>query len=412
MDNKCCWVWLQSVLGIGGKASVDEILREFGTAENVYEASDMQRRISNVFDEKQIEKLNTKTIDEAVRVVEQCKRLGLGIVTPDDESYPEKLKDIGDIPLVLYVKGRLDCLKDRASIAMVGSRKISPERARLIRLLSASVAAAGAVIVSGGAMGADTASHLGAVETGRPTVAVLGCGHNARYLMVNSELRERISENGALISEFPPDTHASRFTFPIRNRIISGLSDAVVVLNADVRSGSLVTARLAKTQGRDLFALPGDLYGDVSPGTNNLISDGTKAVYSAYDVLSGYLDKYPTGLSEDSMMKKVPRSYEEISGFLDPAGLSEPEAGAQPVSLIFRGGAETESKGEKRNAPPVDISPEADKIYRAMGREPIHINEIKLRTGLPVSVVNSALMELEINGFIEAETGKYFVKID
>ncbi|MBR6259228.1 MAG: DNA-processing protein DprA, partial [Oscillospiraceae bacterium] len=126
MDNKCCWVWLQSVLGIGGKASVDEILREFGTAENVYEASDMQRRISNVFDEKQIEKLNTKTIDEAVRVVEQCKRLGLGIVTPDDESYPEKLKDIGDIPLVLYVKGGLDCLKDCVSIAMVGSRKISP----------------------------------------------------------------------------------------------------------------------------------------------------------------------------------------------------------------------------------------------------------------------------------------------
>ena len=142
MDKKSYWIWLQSALGIGQNIPVDHILDEFGNAENIYRASDMQRRISNVFNETQIENLNTKSLDEAVRVVEQCKRLGIEIVTPDDDIYPEKLKDIKCFPVVLYVKGDIGCVKDNVTIALVGSRELSPERAYLIRMMSASIAAA------------------------------------------------------------------------------------------------------------------------------------------------------------------------------------------------------------------------------------------------------------------------------
>ena len=411
MDKKCYWVWLQSVLTINKDIPSKRILSEFGTAENIYEASDMQRRIANVFDKKQIDQLNTEPIENAVRIVEQCKRLGIEILTPDQDAYPEKLKTIDDHPVVLYVKGSLDCLKDRAAIAMVGSRELSLDRAHMIRLLSASIAAAGATVVSGGALGADTASHLGALDAGRPTVAVLGCGHNTRYLLENSELRKKIAENGAVISEFPPDTRAGRHTFPIRNRIISGMSDGVVVLNAGVRSGSLITARFAKKQGRELFALPGDFYGTLSPGTNELISAGTKAVYSAFDVLSGYAEQYPATLDTANMMKRVPRTLEEINRNFEPVVLPV-GGGAQETYPADRdAGRVNRPKQERDSLPDAELSPGAAKVYGEMGDEPIHINEIKARTGLPVSAVNSALMELEINGFVKAEAGKYFTKI-
>ncbi|MCR4614869.1 MAG: DNA-processing protein DprA [Clostridiales bacterium] len=411
MDKKAYWIWLQSALGIGQNIPVEHILDEFGNAENIYQASDMQRRISNVFNETQIENLNTKTIDEAVRIVEQCKRLGIETVTPEDDIYPEKLRDIKCYPVVLYVKGDIGCVKDNVTIALVGSRELSPERAYLIRMMSASIAAAGAVVVSGGAIGTDTASHMGALDIDKTTVAVLGCGHNARYLMDSSEMRENILKRGAVISEYPPDTHADKYTFPIRNRIISGLSDGVVVLNADRRSGSLITARFAKKQGRDLFALPGDFYGNLSPGTNELISNGTKAVYCAFDVLSGYAEKYPSKLNVDKMMKRVPKTYDELRGFLEPSALPEnsaPEIYGHPDPADGTG----RKKAKQQNtAPPEDISPDAVEIYNKMGDGPIHINEIKAVTGLPISRVNSALMELEINGLIRAEAGKNFVKI-
>lgn len=223
--------------------------------------------------------------DNAARAaLEAAQTSGARVVTRDDDHYPSALHDLCDAPLVLYVRGDLECLKGR-TVAIVGSRAATSYGRSIATAMAADFGAFGATVVSGLARGVDAAAHKGAVDAGVPTVAVLGSGIRALYPRYHALLADEIvAGGGAVLSEFPPDECARAFQFPMRNRVVAALAAATVVIEASTRSGALITARLADELGRAAFALPGDVGRQTSKGTNALIADGVPLVTSAADV--------------------------------------------------------------------------------------------------------------------------------
>lgn len=292
MKNARYLIWLQLTVGVG--KAIKPIIDYFGSAENLYNSNYLQRKICPNVTDKMLDAMESTPIEKADEIIAVCKQNGWDIITVDDENYPNKLKEIFDPPAVLYVDGKMPDVDKMLSIAVVGTRKPSNYAKSVARVISKGLARCNAVIISGGALGIDTSAHIGALECGKITVAVMGCGLGSNYLVSNEDLRRRITEKGAVISEFPPFTPASRFTFPIRNRIISGLADGVFVAEAGTKSGSLITATFAVSQNRDMFATAASIFDKRFNGTNKLISDGAVPVVDVESIIFHYTEKYAT----------------------------------------------------------------------------------------------------------------------
>ena len=395
MSEKIYWVWLQQTLGISQSVKADEIVSYFGTAKDIYSAGEYEWRLSGIFTPKQIERLRNKDLSYAQKIINQCGENGWKIVTPDDGEYPSMLFKLPDLPLVLYVSGNLDCLKNRITIAVVGTRNPCRNSACIARALSASITRSGGFVVSGGALGIDSASHTGALEAGGKTVAVLGCGLNSNYLSENKALRNEISKNGALVTEYPPDTPAYGRNFPYRNRIISGLSYGTVVIEASERSGSLITARYALEQGRDVYAVPGDIMSSGFTGANRLIHDGAKPVFNAMDVLEEHAMRYPELIDGNKIEQTL-----TMKTYSDPPSKGKTDDNP-PRS----------EKGEARVVkfpePPL-LSEDARKIYRAFDSEAMQADELILKTGLSAGDFSCAMTELELFDLVELQAGKLY----
>ena len=270
MNYDLYWVWLSCGLGAG--ASCLDLVSYFEwDPYEIYGTTFNDIFRLNVLTKRRIEKLKNFPLEKAEEVLKICKENGWKIVTPSSEYYPRNLLTLQDLPLVLFVDGDETVLSNELSVSVVGARKASDYGAAVARALSSAMASVGFTVVSGGALGIDSAAHQGALDEDGKTICVLGCGLGTKYLMDNEELRRNITKKGALVTEFMPFTPAGRTTFPLRNRIISGLTLGTVVVEAGERSGSLITARLANEQGRDVFAVPGDLVSSSFLGTNNLI---------------------------------------------------------------------------------------------------------------------------------------------
>ncbi|MGN1030003.1 MAG: DNA-processing protein DprA [Butyricicoccaceae bacterium] len=281
------WLWLAHRPGCSA-LTADRLLIEFGSPEAVWEADRRQFQELDWLRRQQIDSLCSKGLDNAQHTLEYCAEKDIDLLTLEDEGYPERLKNIPDPPPVLYVRGRLPD-PEKLPIAMVGTRKASDYGMRAARWLSANLARSGCVIVSGMALGIDGMANRAAVEFGGETIAVLGSGVDVCYPSEHSELMERILAHGAVISEFQPGSAANGRNFPIRNRIISGLSAGVVIVEAPKRSGALITADCALEQGRDVFAVPGNLNEPNSAGTNGLIRQGAaELITCAADILEQY----------------------------------------------------------------------------------------------------------------------------
>lgn len=375
-DYKKYWIWLSTVLGAG--ARVDEILSVYPEPHMLFESSEKDRFLSGVFSKKQFERNFSTKLDDALAAMSVCEKNGWQIITPDDEEYPEWLAKIPDMPLTLYVDGDLSCIKDKVTIGVVGTRKPSDESVVITRRICGDLSAAGAVIISGGALGIDSAAHEGTLDAGGKTVCVMGCGLGTRYLVENTAMRRRIAENGAVISEYPPFTSASRVTFPRRNRIISGLSMGVLVVEAGDFSGSLITAECAKKQGREVFSIPGSVLSTAYKGANTLIRDGAKIASSATDILIPYEMMYPERLNLSA---------------IDPS----------PIT------ASSPEKPKVRQACPPDLDPDSKAVYNLFGNEALHPDEICALSSLSPSKVITALMRLEIKGLIEQTEGKNYI---
>lgn len=410
MENRLYWCWLQQALHCG--ARVDEAIAAFGSPRSVYEASEYERRISGAFTVKQIERLSDTPLHQAQEILRTCDKYAVHTVTPDDPCYPARLRELPDFPCVLYVRGDPGVLGEELSLAVVGTRQATEYAAGAARALAGALARSGMVIVSGGALGIDSAAHRAAIDAGGRTICYMGCGFGVHYLMTNSPLRREISEHGALVSEFPPGTPAGKSTFPIRNRLIAGSSLGTLVIEAGVRSGSLITAKCAREMGRDVFAVPGNILTSTFEGANQLIRDGAKPVFSARDILEEYGARFP--------------------GRLDPAAADLPLPPAaspeeNPMQQHSRGRKKTALRGDTATQAhefpdashgtgtvrplPADASPEQRLIHEAVLHTPLRADEIAQRTGIPVRDLLRVLTQLEVMGYIVQQQGKRYLAV-
>lgn len=301
---------------------------------------------------------------EAETELRRAQKLGLAIICPDDREYPEWLRHIPNQPVILYIKGDPAALAE-PGISIVGSRAASSYGLRMAETLAGQLAAHGITVISGLAQGIDSAAHRGALKAGGRTVGVLGCGLDLVYPPENRALFDIIPTQGALVSEYPLGTKPDGFRFPARNRIISGLSRGVVVVEATLKSGSLITANLALEQGREVFAVPGRADSLKSAGCHHLLQQGAKLVMSTADILGEFVADQSRHPATDA---KCPAATPPVAGLSD-------------VERSIMAGLE---------------------IY------PRNIDEVINACGLPVELVNEILLMLEIKGYCEVLPGRQY----
>lgn len=334
------WLAVSLVSGLGGRTG-KALLEAFGTSDRILGAENKDLEAVPGVGPKLSAAIRRGPDRERLRdEFSLIERAGATIVGLSEEGYPSFLREIPDPPLVLYLLGR-PLEPDRPRVAMVGSRASSDSGRAVARELARDLSSSGIEIVSGMARGIDSASHLGALEGGGTTVAVLGCGIDVLYPFRGRELRDRISKDGSLVSEFPMRAPPIAEYFPRRNRIISGLSMAVIVVEAAERSGALLTAEFALEQGRDVFAVPGSPKSRLAVGPNRLIQDGAKLVMSSEDVfeelvlpgemLSGHGGEPPRPEAQDPVETGVLRAVRSGAGLVDEIA----ERAGHPVSVVL-----------------------------------------------------------------------------
>jgi DNA processing protein len=369
--------WLALALTTGlGPTRIKKLIEHYGTAERVFQASLTELEATGMRAVSAQSIATGKSLELAQQECANAAETGARIISLSDPEYPLRLKEIYDPPIVLFVKGSVEVLA-QPGIAMVGTRHPTPYGSGMAERLSTDLAARGLVIISGLARGIDTSSHRGAVAAKGKTVAVLGTGIDVMYPKENSRLAEQIVVlGGALISEFPVGTHPAPQNFPIRNRIISGMSAGVLVVEAAEYSGTRITSRLALEQNRDVYAVPGNVTNKNSWGPNTLIKQGAKLVATWEDV-----------------WEELPADVQAALSAMQPNESAEPE-----TASLF---------------PDEVTSPHEKKILKLLkADESTHIDQLVelLENEISASEIFAALFELELNGKIRQLPGKNFVK--
>lgn len=286
------WIWL-SLSCTPGSASFSKLLKKYMYAKDIYEAN--TNDVLKCIDARSSDRANfvERSLDEAQQILDYCNKRNIGILAFSDPRYPNQLRKIHSPPIVLYYRGILPDFNKGLYISIVGTRSLSDYGRKNAFKIAYDLACAGAIVVSGMALGIDGVVHAGVLESGNPTVAVIGCGIDVCYPPQHLKLAREIVKTGCIITEFPPHTKPNGHNFPIRNRIISGLSDATVVIEGRERSGAKITANHAFEQGRAVYALPGNINSSNSETPAILLKNGAKAITSADDIVSQYIDVFP-----------------------------------------------------------------------------------------------------------------------
>lgn len=361
--HKKYWLALNTVKGIGS-VTTRNLLARFKTPEKVFAADSAELCIVKGVSEQTAREIssfnNWKKIE---RELEKAGKLDVNILTWEDGNYPEKLLTIPAPPPVIYTKGKINEWSADA-IAVVGSRNASQYGLEVTDRFCKSFADARITVVSGLARGIDTAAHKQTLKAKGKTLAVLGSGLDVIYPAENRKLFDEISENGAVISEFPLGTAPDPGNFPRRNRIISGLSFGVLVVEASFRSGSLITARYALEFGREVYAVPGNITSQKSKGTNGLIKEGARLVAGPEEILEEIIPRFRN---------------------TDSAGVGE---------------------GEVR----LHLNEKEGKVFSLLGSIPLHIDQLLDKSGLEAGEMSSVLLQLELLGAIRQHPGKFFSK--
>ena len=394
-DSTVYWMWIQHAVGAGSSA-VPKLLEAFSAPEEVYEADRITLQRAGVSG-KALECLCRKTLDPIKRMMQRCEQLGW-IITPEDVGYPDLLRHIYSPPLVLYGKGLLPQLDATSvpSIGMVGTRKSTSYGEKAAGGIAAGLAAAGCVVISGGAVGIDRASHEGALYGGGRTVAVQACGLDVNYPIPCCEVRERIVEQGgAVITEYEPGVVAYSNHFHVRNRLISGLSWGVCVVEAPEKSGALITARLAREQGRDVFVVPGNITSLQSYGSNELIKDGAMLVTRPSEILADYQSRCGNVL----LTEEADRAREAFFAYRE-----------QGLPMIQKKTVQHVASPKPIIPCPDTATEKAKRVYAALTQHPITAEELCTVTQMAVSDLFAALTELELFGCAQSYPGKRYSK--
>ena len=392
-------IHLNMIQGVGLKTI--QILRDvFGSAEHALQAtSDELSKIDRLTPAMR-DLLRRKPVQYPIeRELELIEEYGCQVLTLYDTAYPTLLKEIDTPPIVIYIRGELTS-EDSLSLALVGSRDAKDYGRKASYRLSYQLAQRGLTIVSGLAKGIDTAAHRGALESGGRTLAVMGSGLSFVYPAANTDLAEKITASGALISEFPMETTPKPNNFPRRNRIISGLTLGTVVVEASNRSGALITARLAGEQGREVFAVPGEIFSELSTGTHRLINNGAKLVNTV-----------------DDLLNELPRhAVNQIQSAASASPMSNVETQPSPEAPVVekRTAAQPSIEVEQPSqvTPPPDLTPDEKTVFDAIEDPSSHIDTIVRATQLPIGQVSSVLLMLELKGIVQQLPGKQFTKSD
>jgi len=366
MDSREALVALNMVEHVG-PVRVRQLLEHFGEPPAILNASKAQLlRVAGIGEETAEAIANWESAVDLAGELKRIKDFGCHILIQTDEEYPPLLRQIYDPPIVLYVKGSLTA-KDKNAVAMVGSRQTTHYGLEISRKLGYQLGYLGVTVVSGGARGIDTAAHQGALNAKGRTIAVLGTGINIVFPAENAELFERIMANGAMLTQFPFNRTADKQSFPIRNRIVAGMTLGTVVVEANLTSGALITANFATEYGRQIFAVPGRIDSPRSKGCHELIRQGAKLCEGVEDILSEFEYLFPT---------------------------SNRPKGASDTGVL----------------PALTLSENEQKIYDTLSKEESNIDEVIRHSGLPSSVVSVALLGLEMKRLVRQLPGKLFVR--
>jgi DNA processing protein len=382
-------VALNMISGIGSQR-LKRLLEAFGGAPKVFLASESKLKKIEGIGEKIAREITGFRFENLKKELDLAKKLKVRIITLDDIEYPRNLKNIYDPPICLYLKGELR-EEDALSLAIVGSRRASFYGLTCAEKFALALGKLGISIVSGLARGVDTQAHKGALKAGGRTLAVLGSGLNRIYPPENKKLAEGISEYGAVISEFSLNTKPLAQNFPRRNRVISGLSQGVIVVEAARNSGALITADFALEQGREVFAVPGKVDCATSFGANQLIKQGAKLIDSVEDIL----EELKPGLKEFTKKQALAYSVERI-------------APACPC-LAGRQAAGRDRKTAQETVPN-KLSEEERLVYNLLTDKPRPADELIEEAGLPAAKTMSLLSRLEMQRAVKQLPGKLFMK--
>ncbi len=405
MDELVYWIWL-SICCTPDSATFPKLLECFSDAKSVYDAdsSDIVKSVGRTATDRV--KLLQKDLSEAQKIYSFCKKHNVGLLAYSDPRYPESLRKINTPPVILYYRGVLPDFNNQFFIASVGTRTISSYGRKNAFLISYDLASAGAIIVSGMAKGIDGISHAGAIAAGMPTVAVIGSGIDVCYPEQHLRLAREIVKTGCVITEFAPGTRPEKFNFPKRNRIISGLCAATLIIEGREKSGALITARCAKEQGRIVYALPGNVGEKNSEVTNLLIKDGARLFVRAEDIIKDFSETHRGKLNVFKLKEKCPvnmmSALTELGvvatcqndNIFIPAGMPR-KKGSNPMPEVQEN---LEDRNEQSSIP--DLDKNTFKIYKKIPFDAdIEIEKLVDET-MNLRDVMKALLKLEMASFV------------
>ncbi|MBQ4511243.1 MAG: DNA-processing protein DprA [Clostridia bacterium] len=430
MDKTLLWVWLSLHMKQGTHV-YHYLLEEFGDIEAIYNCEDNDVKDLPWLYDNQKSKILDKTLDRAKEVIRWCERASVKILTLDDDEYPETLRSIDTRPGVLYYIGTLPDFKNDLCIGVVGTREMTTFGERSAFEIGYGLTKGGAIVVSGGALGIDCTAQKGALIAGGATVSILGSGIDVLYPYQNKDFFIKVLEKGAIITEYPPHSPPNGYHFPVRNRLISGISRGLVVVEGDRNSGSMITADKATKQGRMLFSVPGQPGVFQATGTNELIRTGAKAVSCAIDILEEYLEEYsdkikitPSKEKPDlSLLKKYDEEEKHgfIKNFLDAIGFkpksskrksNQKKIQAEP--LDNENAIDSFSTAEKEaivNECESYLSEDNRQILNKMEIGKRYHTDTLVEMGFETQTVSTSMVLLEMSQFVQSFPGGFYERI-
>ena len=386
MSSVKYWLWLTTRNTIGPRRG-GELLRHFGTPEMVYKAEDRDYLDIDGIGTSEIKQLMDKDLTEANKILSSCAQTGCQVLTHHDSTYPDRLRNIYDPPLVLYIKGHLPNIDDEPVVGVVGTRACTPYGITVAENVGYDLSSNGIIVVTGLARGVDTAATKGALYGGSCVIGVIGSGPDVIYPPENKGIYEDVESAGVILSEYPPGTPAVACNFPARNRIISGISIGVAVIEAPKKSGALITAARALEQGRDVFTLPGNVDAAACEGSNALLREGAIPFIGAADIIDEYIDIYPDKIGPDIKREttaKIKKSFDNKS----------------KVDYIDLGNLLDKLEDEEKI------------IAQSLKCGSLHIDEIISQTGFSAQKVLASLTMLELGSYVQRNNnGKWEIAV-
>ncbi len=416
------WIWLARACGVASKNFL-RLIERFSDPYDIYSLDEEQIEHIEGIGERLKNSLCNKELEPSYSVIKFCKKNKVDIISYGDKRYPSRLKTLEDPPAVLFCKGRFPNFNDRLCIAVVGTRKMSEYGKQSAYKIAYEMASANAVIVSGMAKGVDGVAAAGAIEASGETVAVLGSGIDVIYPPVHKGLYDKIIKNGAVISEFMPSTPPEKYNFPIRNRIISGLCQGTLIVEGDKRSGALITAKTALMQGREIFALPGNIGEENAEGPNDLIREGAHVALCADDIIKHYDFLYHDAINYRGLNRAKRTSDIDVSVFLRFGMRDELYLGTstkvdikketvvsvkkeEKVSL-----SEPQAKGSEQNSDLLaGLDENTRRIFEEMPINSAVCPDALIQNGMSVPDVITALTMLELCGLVSSLPGGLYIR--